>query len=128
MPTILPKILVIEGHATLRDVVSQLINAQGNFQVVVAQNGLEGVVKAKTWQPDLILMGLRMPLMDGFEAIRAIRNTPATADIPIIVLSAWDNATSRQKALDAGANEHIAPPVETDRLLSRINQYLQHKL
>jgi len=118
------KILYIEGHTTIRDVYCQLLEQTTNFELDTASNGIEGQAKAKTWQPDLILIGLRMPAMDGFETTQAIRNHPTTANIPIIVLSAWASANHKEHALAAGANEHITLPVDTERLIRRINHYL----
>ena len=124
-PTMItPKILYIEGHTVLRDVFSQLLEYGGDYEISVAHHGIEGVAKAQTLHPDLILMGLRMPQMDGFETIKVLRSKPATADTPIIVLSAWADARSKQRALSAGANEHITPPVDIHWLLQRINSYL----
>ncbi len=120
-----PKILYIEGHSTLRDVLAQLLDLACDYEIDVAGNGLEGVEKANAWQPDLILMGLRLPLMSGYEAIEILRNNPTTADTPIIVLSAWSSARHKQLALAVGANEHLTPPIDTDRLLRRINHYLK---
>jgi CheY-like chemotaxis protein len=102
----------------------QLITLGSSYQVDVAVNGLEGVQKARSWQPDLIIMGLRMPVMDGYEAIRVIRSNPIIASIPIVVISPWSDATSKKRALDAGANEHLTPPVDTERLLRKIDRYL----
>jgi two-component system cell cycle response regulator DivK len=120
-----PKILFIEGHSMLREVWAQLLDLAGGYEIDVARNGLEGVQKASTWPPDLILMGLRLPLLDGYETIRAIRSNPITIHTPIIVISAWSSATHKQQALALGANEHITPPVDIDRLLSRIDSYLK---
>ena len=119
-----PKILCIEGSSTFREVLAQLLKLGSNYQIDVASNGLEGVQKARAWQPDLILMGLRLPVMDGFETIKIIRTHPVIGHIPIIVISAWANASSKQRALAAGANEHLTPPVDINRLLRRINRYL----
>ena len=119
------KILYVEGHSTLRDVLTQLLDLASGYEIDVACNGLEGVEKASDWQPDLILMGLRLPLMSGYEAIEVIRNNPTTADTPIIVLSAWSSARHKQRALAVGANEHLTPPIDTERLLRRINHYLK---
>jgi CheY-like chemotaxis protein len=120
-----PKVLYIEGHSDLRDVIAQLLDLESDYQIDVAGDGREGIEKVKSWQPDLILMGLRLPVLDGYEAIRLIRSDPATSDIPIIVISAWSSATHKQRALALGANEHLTPPVETERLLRRINHYLK---
>ncbi len=122
------KILHIEGYASLRSVYSQLFEFRSDYEIAVACNGLEGVEKAVTWQPDLILMGLRMPGMDGFQVIRSLRKHPLTAAPPIIVLSAWADAKSKRLALSAGANEHITPPVDIHWLIGRINSHLGRKV
>jgi len=119
-----PKILCIEGRSSLRDLMSELLALKNNFEINVASNGLEGVQKARAWEPDLIVMGLRLAIMDGFEAIKIIRRHPIIGKTPIIVISAWADATSKQNALSAGANEHLTPPVEFSRLIRRINWYL----
>ncbi|MCG3211639.1 MAG: Transcriptional activator protein CzcR [Anaerolineae bacterium] len=120
------KILYVEGHAILRDVYAQLLGLSADFELDVATNGLEGVHKAEIWQPDLILMGLRMPIMDGFEAIRLIRSQSTTAAIPIIVLSAWNSANHKQRVFEAGANAHLTPPIEIAELVKKIHALLPH--
>lgn len=119
-----PKILYVEGHSLLRDVYAQLLLLSTDFEIDVARNGLEGVQKAAAWQPNLILMGLRMPLMDGFEAIRIIRKLPLTATIPIIVISAWNSASYKDRAFSAGANAHLTPPFNTTVLVEKIRELL----
>jgi len=119
------KILCIEGHSSLRDVLAQLLILGSNYQIEMAGTGLEGVQKARAWEPDLILMGLRLPVMDGFETIRIIRSNPMIGNTPIIVVSAWSDAKSKKRALTAGANEHLTPPVDIYRLFRKINRYLK---
>jgi len=120
-----PKILYIEGHAALRDVYRQLLQLTANFEIDVAPNGVCGVQKATAWRPDLILLGLRLPYMDGFETIRTLRSNPCTAAVPIIVISAWNSAKHRQHAFAAGANAHLTPPVPTEQLVAKINHFLR---
>lgn len=122
-----PKILCIEGHSSLRDLLAQLLTLKNNFEIDVAGNGLEGVQKARAWQPDLIIMGLRLAVMDGYETIKVIRRHPVVGKTPIIVISAWADATSKRTALSAGANEHLTPPVDLSHLLRRINWYLSRE-
>jgi len=122
-----PKILCIEGHSSLRDLLSELLTLKNNYEIDVASNGLEGVQKARAWQPDVIVMGLRLAVMDGYEAIKVIRRHPIVGQTPIIVISAWADASSKRNALAAGANEHLTPPVEISRLLRRINWYLNQR-
>ncbi len=122
-----PKILYIEAHTILRDAFYQLLKFSGRYRLFVAKNGTEGVEKALTIQPDLILMGLKMPGKDGFDVITELRAAPNTAQTPILVLSAWADAKSKKRALAAGANEHITPPVDIFWLIHRINIHLKRK-
>ena len=117
------KILYVEDHPAQRDIMAQMLELSG-YQVAVAADGVEGVEQAHAWNPDLILMDLRMPRMDGFEAIQVLRSDPATASIPIIAISAWASAKHKDRALEAGANEHFTKPVDLSRLIETINRYL----
>ncbi len=117
------KILYIEDHPAQRDIMAQMLELNG-YEVAVASDGIEGVEQAHSWNPDLILMDLRMPRMDGFDAIRELRKGPDTADIPIIAISAWASAKHKERAMEAGANEHFTKPVDLSRLLETINRFL----
>lgn len=118
------KVLYVEDHPAQRDILAQMLELNG-FEVAVASDGLEGVEKARSWLPDLILMDLRMPRMDGFEAIKTIRSYQETNHIPIIAISAWASAKHKERALGAGANEHFTKPVDLSRLLTTISRYLK---
>lgn len=118
------KILYVEDHPAQRDIMAQMLEL-GGFEVEVAGDGIEGVEKAASWLPDIILMDLRMPRMDGFEAIEKIRGIESTAKIPIIAISAWASGKHKKRALDAGANEHFTKPVDLNRLMTTINAYLK---
>ncbi|NIP24734.1 MAG: response regulator [Phycisphaerae bacterium] len=118
------KILYVEDHPAQRDIMAQMLEL-GGFEVDVAGDGIEGVEKATSWLPDIILMDLRMPRMDGFEAIEKIRGIESTAKIPIIAISAWASGKHKKRALDAGANEHFTKPVDLNRLMTTINTYLK---
>ncbi len=118
------KVLYVEDHPAQRDILAQMLELNG-FEVAVAGDGLEGVEKARAWLPDLILMDLRMPKMDGFEAIKVIRTDENTHSIPIIAISAWASAKHKERAIEAGANEHFTKPVDLNRLLTTINRYLE---
>ncbi len=118
------KVLYIEDHPAQRDILAQMLELNG-YEVDTASDGQEGVEKTRAWLPDLILMDLRMPRMDGFEAIRIIRSEDQTASIPIIAISAWASAKHKERALAAGANEHFTKPVDLNRLLTTINRYLK---
>lgn len=117
------KILYIEDHPAQRDIMAQMLELSG-YEVAVASDGIEGVEQAHSWNPDLILMDLRMPRMDGFDAIRELRMGPDTADIPIIAISAWASAKHKERAMEAGADEHFTKPVDLPRLLETISRFL----
>ncbi|MFQ5577605.1 MAG: response regulator [Anaerolineae bacterium] len=119
------KILYVEDHPAQRDIMAQMLEL-GGFDVEVASNGEEGVEKALSWLPDIILMDLRMPRMDGFEAIEIIRANEATAKTPIVAISAWASGKHKKRALDAGASEHFTKPVDLNRLMITIKEYLQN--
>jgi len=105
---------------------AQMLELSG-YDVAVAADGLDGVEQARSWDPDLILMDLRMPRMDGFEAIRELRKDPNTADIPVIAISAWASAKHKERAMESGANEHFTKPVDLPRLLETINRFLSEQ-
>ncbi len=117
------KVLYVEDHPAQRDILAQMLELNG-FEVAVASDGVEGVEKARSWLPNLILMDLRMPRMDGFEAIKAIREDVTTTAIPIIAISAWASAKHKERAISSGANEHFTKPVDLSRLLATIGKYL----
>src|SRR5215813_2418135 len=94
----------------------------GDFEVLAAENGEKGCEMAATEQPDLILMDLEMPVIDGWEATRRLRDNPQTRDIPIIALSA--HAGEREKALAAGCNDFDTKPIEFDRLVVTLRRVL----
>ena len=92
------------------------------FEVLVAEDGEKGCAAALEHQPDLILMDLDLPVIDGWEATRRLKNDPRTRDIPVIALSAHALAGAREKAIEAGCDEFDTKPVEFDRLLGKIRQ------
>lgn len=123
--SLVAKILYVEDHEAQRDIVRHVLELYGGHEIDIACNGEEGVKKAREWQPDVILMDLRMPgHIDGLAAIRQLRNGPDAVDIPIIVISAWGSAKHREKALKAGADMHLTKPVLISELVAAINCYL----
>ena len=94
------------------------------FEVLFADNGKDGIVAAIAERPDLILMDLDLPVVDGWEASRRLKSDPATYDIPIIALTAHAMAGSREKALAAGCDDFDTKPLDFDRLLQKINLLL----
>jgi len=119
------KVLYVEDHEAQRDIVGRMLELYGGYEVDVAYNGEEGVKKTREWQPDVVLMDIRMPgRIDGLAAIRQLRNGPDTTDIPIIVVSAWGNVKHKVQALRAGADAHFTKPVYIEELIAAINRYL----
>jgi len=119
------KILHVEDNATQRELVQRLLEMElQDCQVEFASNGSEGLACAESWHPDVILMDLRMPGMDGFEAIAALKASPATVDIPIIAISAWSNVQNEERALTLGANQCIVKPFDLDEVMRAINACL----
>jgi CheY-like chemotaxis protein len=116
-------ILIVEDDEMLMDLMQQTLELE-NHAATGAGNGAEALVKAEQVRPDLILMDIGMPIMDGYEAIRRLRGTPSTSRVPIIALTAHASPADRQQALDAGADEYEPKPVDFDRLLAKIQTLL----
>lgn len=114
-------ILLAEDHVDSREALSALLEAFG-FQVVPAMNGAEAIRLARQEQPDLILMDIMMPDVDGFEATRAIRGFPETRHVPIITLTAMEGA--RAQAMEAGADDFLAKPINSGQLLDKVKDWL----
>lgn len=120
-PESVATILVAEDHADSRDALQALLQAFG-FQVVLAQNGREAVDMAVVHRPDLILMDIMMPEVDGLEATRRIRGDARTRGVPIIAVTAMEGALPQ--ALAAGADDCVRKPLEIRRLLEKVRDRL----
>lgn len=119
----MPKILLIEDNEMNRDMLSRRLVKRG-YEVVVAVDGQDGVEKARVEVPALVLMDMSLPVLDGWEATRALRADPATRSIPVIALTAHAMAGDREKALAAGCDDFDTKPIELDRLLGKIEALL----
>ena len=117
-------ILVVEDDEMLLDLMQQTLEL-ADYTVTSAVNGADGLARAAAARPDLILMDIGMPELDGFEATRRLKADPATRAIPVIALTAHATSADRQQALDAGADEYEPKPVDFDRLLEKIQALLQ---
>jgi CheY-like chemotaxis protein len=117
------KILIVEDNELNRDMLSRRLERRG-YTVAVAVDGAQGVEKAHTEAPDLILMDMSLPVIDGWEASRKLRADPATAAIPIIALTAHAMTSDRDMALKAGCNDYDTKPVDLPRLLGKIEGLL----
>jgi len=114
-------ILVAEDHLDSRDALRALLEAFG-YRVLVAVDGRQAVEVALLEQPDLVLMDIMMPEMDGFEATRALRGDARTANMPIIAVTAMEGA--QQLALQAGANDFVRKPVDIRGLVAKVHRFL----
>jgi two-component system cell cycle response regulator DivK len=119
----MPKILLVEDNEMNRDMLSRRLQRKG-YHVVLAVDGQSGVEMAQTQAPDLVLMDMSLPVLDGWEATRRLKADAATQHIPIIALTAHAMSSDREKALEAGCDEYDTKPVELPRLLGKIEALL----
>ena len=117
------KILLVEDNQMNRDMLSRRLARKG-YEVVVAIDGQQGVEMARSETPDLILMDMGLPVLDGWEATRQLKTAPETQAIPIIALTAHAMAGDREKAVEAGCNDYDTKPIELPRLLEKIEALL----
>ncbi|MBC8065200.1 MAG: response regulator [Chlorobia bacterium] len=117
------KILLVEDNEMNRDMLSRRLERKG-YEVVIAIDGPSGVEMAETHTPDLILMDMSLPILDGWEATRQLKADPATKRIPVIALTAHAMSSDREKALEAGCDDYDTKPVELPRLLEKIEALL----
>jgi two-component system cell cycle response regulator DivK len=119
----MPRILVVEDNEMNRDMLSRRL-ARKKYEVLVAVDGGEGVVMARSEAPDLILMDMSLPVVDGWEATRQIKASPETKAIPIIALTAHAMSGDREKAMEAGCDDYDTKPIELPRLLAKVENLL----
>ncbi len=117
------KILLVEDHEEIWDFLSRRLQRRGH-EVVLAHDGQQGVTTARSSRPDVILLDMNLPVMDGWAAARALRADSATTRIPIIALTAHAMSGDREKALGAGCTDYHPKPVEFSRLLTQIADVL----
>jgi two-component system, cell cycle response regulator DivK len=116
-------LLLVEDDANIRDMLSRRLQREG-YQVIAAVNGAEAIMRARAEQPDLILMDIGLPLLNGFQATAKLKATPDTWGIPIIALTAFAAISDRAKCLAAGCDEYESKPIAFDRLVSKIQAFL----
>jgi CheY-like chemotaxis protein len=119
----MPKILLVEDQEMNRDMLSRRLIKRG-YEVVIAVDGAEGIDKARSEMPDLILMDMSLPVMDGWEATRLLKGDQAMRAIPVVALTAHAMSTDREKALEAGCDAYETKPVELPKLLGTIEKLL----
>jgi CheY-like chemotaxis protein len=117
------KVLVVEDNEMNRDMLSRRLTRRG-FQVIFAVDGQQGVDLARSERPDIILMDMSLPVMDGWEATRRVKSDDATRGVPVIGLTAHAMAGDREKAIDAGCDDYDTKPVELERLIGKMERLL----
>ncbi len=117
----MPKILLVEDNEMNRDMLSRRLIKKG-YEIVMALDGEQAIEMARSEAPDLILMDISLPGLDGWEATRRLKALPETQAIPIIALTAHAMAGDREKCLEAGCNDYDTKPVEFPRLLGKIQE------
>jgi CheY-like chemotaxis protein len=117
------KLLLVEDNEMNRDMLSRRLERKG-YQVLIAVDGEQGIASAMEHQPDLILMDMSLPVLDGWESTRRLKQQPDTQGIPVLALTAHAMAGERDKALAAGCNDYDTKPVDFPRLLAKIEGLL----
>ena len=119
----MPTILIVEDNEMNRDMLSRRLQRRG-FEVVIATDGEAGVSAAARHRPDLVLMDMSLPVIDGWEATRRIKADPATSGIPVIALTAHAMAGDREKAMSAGCDDYDTKPIELPSLIEKIDRLI----
>ncbi len=120
----MPKVLLVEDNEINRDMLCRRLIRRG-FEITIAVDGAEGIKMAQSTQPDLILMDMSLPIVDGWEATRQIKALPLTKHIPIIALTAHAMSGDRDRCIAAGCDEYDTKPIEFARLLNKIEVLLE---
>lgn len=115
------RLLYIEDEKEIQKLIAEMMGFMG-YEVQCADNGQLGVEKAKSWQPDVILTDVRMPVMDGPTAIRELRKDPQTANIPVFALTAYNDNETRSTCEEAGANGFFTKPPDLEKIVAIIQQ------
>jgi CheY-like chemotaxis protein len=123
----MPKILLVEDNEMNRNMLSRRLVRHG-YEVVIAVDGQQGTEMAISERPDLILMDMSLPVMDGWEATRRVKGNDVTRQIPVIALTAHAMAGDREKAMEVGCDDYDTKPVEWSRLLGKISALLMPKV
>jgi two-component system cell cycle response regulator DivK len=120
----MPRILVVEDNEWSRDIITRRLARRG-YQVICAADGKRGIAMARDQSPDLIVMDMSLPEIDGWEAVRRLKADPATRAIPIVALTAHAMASDRKKAMDAGCDDYHTKPVDFESLVRSMEAFLE---
>ena len=119
----MPRILLVEDNEMNRDMLSRRLQRRG-YEVIIATDGEAGVTMARSEAPELILMDMSLPIIDGWEATRALKAAEETKHIPVIALTAHAMSTDRDKAIEAGCDDYDTKPIELPRLIGKMEALL----
>jgi len=122
----MPRILLVEDNEMNRDMLSRRLQRRG-YEVIIAVDGQQGLALAQAELPDLILMDMSLPLIDGWEATRTLKGAVETRKIPVIALTAHAMSTDRDKAMEAGCDDYDTKPIELSRLLGKMEALIGEK-
>ena len=117
------RVLIVDDSPTERHVLNDMLTKAG-YEVVASDNGEDAILKAKTVKPDLILMDISIPIIDGWEATQVLKHDPATRNIPIIALTAHALASDREKAMEVGCDGYLAKPCEPRAVVAEVQRFL----
>ena len=117
------RILIVEDHPDNRRILRDFLRKSG-FELVEAEDGVQALAAAQSHRPDLILMDIQLPVMDGYEATRRLKADPALRSIPIIVITSYALSGDENKARAAGCDAYVSKPFSTRKLLTKINEHL----
>lgn len=117
------KVLIVDDEPFNIEVLEQALDGTG-YQVVTASNGQEALAKIQGEQPDLVLLDLMMPVMDGFAVLTKVKEDPMLRDIPIIIVSAENDSKSVVKGIKQGAEDYLTKPVDTAQFLKKVKEFL----
>lgn len=123
----MPKILLVEDNEMNRDMLSRRLARRG-YEITLAMDGQEGVMLARSEQPDLILMDMSLPVMSGWEATKVLKDDPQMGSIPVIALTAHAMSADREKALKAGCDDFDTKPIDLEGLLKKIEALLKKNM
>lgn len=118
-------ILIIDDEIVSRYTIEALLESE-HYTLVFAENGMQGLEKAHTMPPDLILLDVMMPGMNGFAVCRKLRADERFSKTPVIMITAWDDETARQRCLDVGANDVICKPFNRGELHAKVEHFIKH--
>jgi CheY-like chemotaxis protein len=121
-----PRILLVEDNEMNRDMLSRRLEKRG-YDVVIAENAAQALTMARSVEPDLVLMDVGLPDLDGWEVTRRLKQDPQTTSLPVIALTAHALATDRDKAFEVGCDDYETKPVELSSLLDKIVAQLRRK-